>query len=299
MEIELSVRNLVKVAPVLFLLMWSSGAIFVKLGLENGSVWSFLALRACGALLVITVASSVLLPREIRETLSVSKSLIVKSMVAGLLLQVAYQSFFFLAIDHDLAPGTLAIILGLQPILTPIFAREIIGIRGYLSLAVGFAGLSLVVYGAKDVSAMSVSGVLFAFASVLAITMGSVYQKHLNIHPIASAIYQYTAASIVFLIIIAFQGWNVVWTAQFAFCVAWMVCVVSVGAVLLLFHMLSNEAASKVGVLFYLVPIFTMAFDYVVFGTVVTGFTIIGVLIVISAILMFQRSQNRRGHEVV
>jgi drug/metabolite transporter (DMT)-like permease len=44
-----------RLAPILFLLMWSSGAIFVKMGLENASVWSFLTLRATGAFLLMGV----------------------------------------------------------------------------------------------------------------------------------------------------------------------------------------------------------------------------------------------------
>jgi len=47
--------NLEKMAPILFLLMWSSGAIFVKLGLQDASVWSFLTLRATGAFVIITL----------------------------------------------------------------------------------------------------------------------------------------------------------------------------------------------------------------------------------------------------
>lgn len=39
------------IAPVLFLVMWSSGAVIVKLGLQFSSQWSFLALRALISLL--------------------------------------------------------------------------------------------------------------------------------------------------------------------------------------------------------------------------------------------------------
>ena len=40
------------IAPVLFLVMWSSGAVIVKFGLQYSTHWSFLALRAVISLCV-------------------------------------------------------------------------------------------------------------------------------------------------------------------------------------------------------------------------------------------------------
>lgn len=277
-----------RLAPVLFLFMWSSGAIFVKLGLESASVWSFLALRAGGALLLILLIGSIFFPRPFYRLLLIPKKLILRSLLLGLLLQVAYQSFFFLSIDHHLAPGMLALILGLQPLVTPLFARERIGRREYGVLALGFCGLALAVYGAKDTTTLTVTGVVFGLLAMLAMSTGTAYQKRLAIHPLASAVYQYGASASYFFILVSIQGWQVQLNPPFLLALGWMICMVSVGAVLLLLYMLTKETASKVAVLFYLVPIFTIIFDYCVFGTKITLLTMIGALLVLISIRFYR-----------
>ena len=104
-----------RLAPILFLLMWSSGAIFVKMGLENASVWSFLTLRATGAFLLMGV---IYLCFKINSKTKLTPSILARVVVTGLLLQVFYQAFYFLSIRYELSPGLVSIVLGLQPIMT-------------------------------------------------------------------------------------------------------------------------------------------------------------------------------------
>jgi drug/metabolite transporter (DMT)-like permease len=279
-------------APIAFLLMWSSGSIFVKLGLASASVWSFLAIRASGALILLVVFCAVWYRRQFVSVLCIDKRQCMQALTLGLLLQGTYQGFFFLAIADGLAPGTLALILGLQPLLTPLIARERLPFRAYALLALGFAGLVLAIYGARGVGAITPVGVACGLASVLSMTVGSVYQQRLHIHPLPSAIYQNVASSVAFAVIVAIVGWHVQVTPSFILASAWMICVVSVGALLLLLYLLSTESASSVGVLFYLIPIVTMVFDYLVFGTNVSAVTGVGAALVLSSVWLYRR----QGH---
>lgn len=282
--------------PLLFLLMWSSGAIFVKLGLQEATVWTFLAVRAVGTLLVLGVICAAVYRRRFVELLAIAPSLALKIMGIGLLLQAAYQSFFFLAIEHALSPGVLSIILGLQPILTPVFAREKIGLRGYALLLLGFVGLGIAVLGAKEMSNISMLGVGFGLASTIAISAGSVLQKKLISHPLTSALYQNLSASVVFVGVLAIVGWHANLNTQFVLSATWMITIVSTGAVLLLFYMLANDAASKVSVLFYLVPVITMTLDYWVFGNKVSVLTLFGALLVVTAIWAYRHFADVQVH---
>ncbi|WP_313741444.1 DMT family transporter [Pseudomonas sp.] len=282
-------------APLLFLLMWSSGAIFVKLGLEDASVSVFLTVRAIGATLALGVVCAVIVQRtNMRTLLVLPRPLLLRAMVIGLLIQVGYQAAYFLALDHQLTPGVLAIILGLQPILTPALARERLERASCCYLGLGLAGLIIAILGAREVGAVTAIGVLFGLVSVLAISAGSVMQKRSVIHPIASAFYQTLTASCVFVLALPFTQLALNVTPQFLVAATWMILIVSTCAVLLLFYMLSRKAASQVGVLFYLVPVVTVVLDYIVFGNTISWVTLFGALVIVVAVRRFSQVHCRK-----
>ncbi|MCE0494754.1 DMT family transporter [Vibrio salinus] len=200
--------SLEKIAPLLFLFMWSSGAFFVKTGLEFSSVWSFLALRSLGSFCLVL---SILFFSDIRTNLkhSLSRNDILMLCLNGLLFQVLYQSFYFLSIHYALAIGLVALILGIQPLITPLFSREKITIKALILLVIAFVGLFISLFGSKDFSSFNWTGLLFAFLAVLSITLGSTYQKKIDVHPAISALVQNAFASIIFLIISLCNGWHV------------------------------------------------------------------------------------------
>lgn len=82
-------------APLLFLIMWSSGAIFVKLGLMSSSVWTFLAIRATGAMFVLAVVLAIALPSDFRAAMTLPRQTILRAVLIGLLLQAGYQATYF------------------------------------------------------------------------------------------------------------------------------------------------------------------------------------------------------------
>lgn len=285
-----------RLAPILFLLMWSSGAIFVKMGLENASVWSFLTLRATGAFLLMGV---IYLCFKINSKTKLTPSILARVVVTGLLLQVFYQAFYFLSIRYELSPGLVSIVLGLQPIMTILFGGDKTSPYKLLILLIGFSGLGLAIFGAKDVSQVTPLGVSFAILSVMAISIGSLFQKTIPMTPLESGMLQNGCASIVFVATSLIIGWHVNWSPNFVFSLSWMIVVVSTGAVLLLFYMIQRNSASKVSVLFYLVPILTMFFDFIIFDTEITTTTIMGALIVIASIKLFSLPSRRTSEKML
>ncbi len=237
--------NLARLAPLLFLAMWSSGALFVKAGLQDSSVLSFLLVRSLGALLVMAVLLATLLPAEIRCLFSMPRSSWIRLLLVGLLLQVLYQGCFFASIAHDLSPGMLAIVLGCQPLLTPVFALERIGGKGYLVLLIGFVGLLIAVTGGGTVDVVTIPGLIFAGLSVLAMTLGTILQKHTNVNVMSSVLVQYCLSSLIFAFGVGLYGFDAKLTPQFIFSALWMIVVVSVGAVLLLVYMLKGVQSKQ------------------------------------------------------
>lgn len=277
------------VAPMLFLVMWSSGAIFVKLGLMSSSVWTFLAVRSIGATLVLSVVLLVAFRSDFRAALALPGRTVLWAISVGLLLQAGYQGAYFLAIAHGLSPSTLTIILGAQPLLTPWIARERVPWRGMVLLLAAFLGLVLAVVGTRAVGDGSVSGVGFGVIALLAITVGTALQKQIGVAVARSIVWQYIGSALVFGTVVAVTGWRATLDVGFLISAAWMILVVSVGANVLLLYLLSRHQASKIGVVFYFVPIVTMIGEHYIYGTPQSAETVIGAAILVLSSLAFAR----------
>lgn len=286
----MSSNILEKTAPLLFLIMWSSGAFFVKIGLNFSSVWSFLALRSIGSFILI-LCLMYFISEKNKPDHTLNKNQIIMLSLNGLLLQVFYQSFYFLSIHNALAVGLVALVLGMQPLLTPMFSKESMTMKGSLLLVIAFIGLFISLYGSKDFSSFNWIGLLFALLAVLSITLGSTYQKRINAHPIYSALIQNAIASIIFILISFKTGWDIEWTPTFITSVLWMVIVVSTGALLLLFYMISKGSVNKVSSLFYFVPVITMFFDYLIFQTPMPFLTVFGSCIIVISVIIYTKTQ--------
>ena len=75
---------------------------------------------------------------------------------------------------------------------------------------------------------------------------------------------------------------------------AWLVLVLSIGAVMLLLTMVRHGAVSKVATLFYLVPPTTAGFAWLLFGETLTVVQVLGTAAVVAAVLVATRAPRRR-----
>ncbi|SDI08412.1 DMT family transporter [Pseudomonas abietaniphila] len=287
-----AMRLIERCSPVLFLMIWSSGTIFVKLGLEYASVSVFLTIRSVGATVALFVALTLITNTgEVWKKLYLTKSLLFQTVLTGLLLQAGYQSAFFLALYYNLSPGSLSIVLGTQPILTSLFAGEKLRLTGYLFLALGIFGLTISIIGAREIGSITSMGIIFGTISVIAISLGSAMQKKLKTDTVASAFYQSLSASLVFLIALPLTNIKLTITPEFILSATWMIVMVSTLGVLLMFYLLKYNSASNVGILFYVVPILTITLDYLIFDNGVTWTTVAGGLVVLGAVWGFRQTE--------
>jgi drug/metabolite transporter (DMT)-like permease len=97
-----------------FVLLWSSGAIFSRLALAHAAPFTVLLLRFALALVALLVLASW------RRRLWPATGTRLYVALTGLVLVGGYSSFYLLSLDHGITPGVLATILGAQPILTPL-----------------------------------------------------------------------------------------------------------------------------------------------------------------------------------
>jgi len=253
-------------APALFVLLWASGFIGAKLGLPYAEPMTFLTVRM--ALVVALLGLIALATRPPWPTPAGAAH----SAVVGLLVHGCYLGGVFVAIDHRLPAGLAALVVSLQPILTATIANRLLGervvARQWLGLALGIVGVYLVVHGSTEGEAPPIAW-LAATVGLVGITIGTLYQKHFcrGIDWRGGFICQYAACGLLFgLGALAFETRQVQWTGEFLIALAWLVFVLSFGAIWLLYFLIERRAATRVVSLFYLTPPFTALMAYALFG---------------------------------
>ncbi|MGH8773572.1 MAG: DMT family transporter, partial [Burkholderiales bacterium] len=210
---------------------------------------------------------------------------------AGLLLHAGYLAGVFVAIDQGVPAGIVALIAGLQPLLTSAVAfpllGEKVGGRQWLGLFLGLIGVVLVV--GDKLAPTGAGGIGFAFFALLSFTAGTLYQKRYcgNMDLGTGSFIQFTT-SMVALAVLAplFESLHVEWNGEFVFALAWLVLVLSLGAISLLLLLIRAGEAFRVASLLYLVPPVTALIAFAAFGEKLGGLTLLGMLISAAAVAL-------------
>lgn len=245
-----------KAAPALFLVLWSSGFVVLKVGLAYADPLTFLALRyAC----VVLILAPPLL--ALRPPLPTRASAWGHLAMVGLLLQAGYFCFTYLSLKQGMSAGGVALITSLQPILigllAPALAHERVDARRWAGLALGVAGAALVIVAKASIDVLAPLGLAFAVGALLCLTGGTLYEKRFGtqIHPVASNFVQYgvglaVSAPLAFWL----EPMRIEWTGPLLGSLAYLVVGNSLVAITLLLAMIRHGEASRVSALFFLVP---------------------------------------------
>ncbi|WP_142850773.1 DMT family transporter [Telmatospirillum sp. J64-1] len=280
-----------RIAPALFVILWSTGFIGAKYGLPYAEPLTFLLLRF---LLVVALMAPLALllrapwprrPAEIGHT-----------AIAGLLVHAGYLSGIFAAIAMGLPAGLAALVAGLQPLLTAIAAGWLLGetvrLRQWGGLGLGLAGVVMVVWNKIDLGT-DLSGLPLAVFALFSITAGTLYQKRFcsAMDLRSGTVVQYGAAALALAVLIPFfETMEVAWTGEFIFALGWLVIVLSVGAITLLYRLIRSGSASKVASLFYLVPPVTAVMAWALFGEALTGLALAGMAVTAAGVILASRT---------
>ncbi len=254
-------------APGVFVILWASGFIGAKLGLPYAEPFTFLTLRMIILVAVLTVIA--LVTRPLWPTLDG----IGHSIVTGLLVHGSYLGGVYIAIDRKLPAGLTALVVGLQPLLTSTIANRFLGerviARQWIGLALGVLGVYLVVADRTVAGQATTLGWAAAVFALIGITLGTLYQKRFGggIDWRAALLIQYASAGTLFVLCaLAFETRTIVWSPEFVFALAWLVFVMSLGAVWLLYYLIRQSAATRVSSLFYLTPPVTALMAWLMFN---------------------------------
>ena len=280
----------IRAAPLLFVLLWSTGFIGAKLGLPHAEPLTFLAIRFSLVMVLMTLLALAMRapwPRDARQWFHIG--------VTGLLVHAVYIGGVFVSISKGLPAGVTSLVVGIQPLLTAVAAgwvlKEAVLARQWLGLSLGFVGVALVVSG-KLGTAYGLDALWPSLAALLAITVGTLYQKRFCPHFDwrTGSVAQFLPTAVATSVAAGLsESLHVEWAPNFIFALAWLVLVLSVGAVSLLNMLIRRGSAVNLASLFYLVPPSTALIAWLLFDERLTGLALVGMALAVWGVYLARK----------
>jgi drug/metabolite transporter (DMT)-like permease len=260
-----------RLAPLLFVLLWSGGFTAVKLALPHAEPLTLQVLRY--ALVLAALAPVALLRRPAWPRGAALRHL----LWMGLILQFGYFAATNLAQAHGISPAGLALAIALQPILVALLAHRVTGDpapgpRVWLGLCCGLAGCALAILSGGAVTARGWPGPLFAVLALATLTAGALLERRGGQagDPVAANLILYAVGlAATFPVAWASETMRVDWAPELWAGLAYLVLANSLLAISLLFWMLRRGEAARVSSLFFLVPPMAALIAWVVLGVAV------------------------------
>ncbi len=281
-----------RLMPGTFVVLWASGFIGGKLGLLYAEPATFLLLR-----FALVVALMLPLALLWRAPWPATRRQVAHIGVAGVLIQACYLGGVFAAIHHGISAGLIALIVGLQPVLTAFVAAPLLGERvsprQWAGLLLGLAGIALVVMQNTNLSGVTPVSAGFALLALAGITMGTMYQKRFcgTFDLRAGSVIQFVAAGIALApFALMFETREVKWSPALLFALGWLVLVLSIGAISLLALLIRRDAVTKVVSLMYLTPPVTAVMAWLVFGETLSIQALLGLGLAAAGVAMVVRN---------
>jgi len=288
----------VAVMPAVFVLIWSTGFVVARLGMPHAPPMAFLAWRfalsiAClGAWIVLARAPW---PQQRAQWLHLA--------VTGVLMQAGYLGGVWSAVKAGTGAGTVALIVGLQPVLTALWVDAVaapggerVERRQWLGLALGFAGLALVVSDRLESGEITAYNAGLAVLALACITVGTLYQKrHVQPCDVRSAgVVQLGASLLVVLPLAWLENGSMQWGAELTAAMAWSVLVLTLGGSSLLYLLIQRGAATQVTSLLYLVPPCTALMAWLLFREPLGAHVLAGLALTAAGVALVARKARDR-----
>lgn len=258
-----------RLIPALFVFLWATGFIGARYAMPWMEPFAFLVGRFVLAFILIGAIAIFL------GAARISLRDVAFAIVAGMLMHGLYLGGVFWAIRHGMPAGLSALIVGLQPLITAIFAGTLLGEtilpRHWIGLVTGFAGVLIVLSPKLGDLGSGVDWATLAacIVAVVGMSAGTIWQKRYlaGSNLLAGTCWQYVGGTLIILpLSLALESGEFTLNGELVFAMLWLVLVLSIGAIVLLMIMIRDGEMSKVASLFYLVPAVTALIAWILFG---------------------------------
>jgi drug/metabolite transporter (DMT)-like permease len=292
-------NGLTRAMPWVFVLIWSTGFIVARYGMPHAPPLAFLSLRyalsvLCFGVWIALVRAPWPRPRSQWWHLSVT----------GVLMHAGYLGGVWAAVKAGIGAGTVALLVGLQPLLTAVWLtarsdggglRHAVGARQWLGLLLGLVGLALVVWRKLGVGEVTGVNLALAIFALVCITAGTLYQKRFvaggDVRTANTV--QLIAALLASLPLALVEPGAIDWHPQVIGALAWSVLALTLGGSSLLYLLIQRGAATEVTSLLYLVPPCTALMAWLLFGESFTLTMLVGMALTVIGVALVVRRSHR------
>lgn len=271
-----------------FVSVWGSGFIATKIGLQHAAPFTFLTLRFAFGLLCLVPIVLIVRPRW-----PAHRGEFGHILVAGLLMHAVHLSGSHYTQYLGMSAGITAVLLSIQPLLTAVIAgrwmSERLSARQWAGIAVGLAGVTLIVWHKIDVREATLGALIAVTVALAGVTGGTLYQRAFcpAVDLRAAALIQF-AGTFVVLAPLAWlvEGAAVRWSWSLAGAIVFLVIGASILAVNAFHTLMRRGQATRVTSLIYLTPIFAVVPELVLFGVVPSAISLAGIVVTCLGVAM-------------
>jgi drug/metabolite transporter (DMT)-like permease len=282
------------VAPLLFVLIWSTGFLVGRGVSSHADPFWFLTLRficVSSVFAVLAWWARAAWPRGLRR--------IGLQLLAGALMSGLYLGPSWWAMGQGLPSGVMALIGALQPLFTALIAVAVLGQRlsgwTWVGLALGFGGVGLVLQpalAASSMQALSWPVVLVGVGSILSLTVGAMVQRSpwaAGDLRSASAVQNLGAAMMLLAmaLVLGAPRWDnspILWGY-----LAYAVVALSLGGATLLMWLMRHGEATRTAALLLAVPPLSALQAWWVFGETLSPLQLVGFVLTIAGVALARR----------
>jgi EamA-like transporter family. len=289
---------LVRAMPAVFVVIWSTGFIVARYGMPHAPPMKFLAMRYALSVLAFLAWAGLA-----RAAWPRGRTQWAHLALTGVLMHGIYLGGVWAAVKAGMGAGLAALLVGLQPVLTAIWISGrggTVAVRQWAGLALGLAGLVLVVWEKLGLGEVSALNLLYTLIALLGITVGTLYQKHF-VAPCdvrTANLVQLAAALAVTAPLALLETERMAWVlpggglnGELAGAIAWSVLGLTLGGSSLLYLLIQKGAATSVTSLMYLVPPTTAVMAWVLFSEPLSIAVVAGLALTAAGVSLVVRTR--------
>lgn len=280
-----------------FVAVWGSGYIATKIGLQYAAPFTFLSLRYIfGLLLLVPIVLF------FRVQWPGSRAQWAHLAVAGLLMHAVQLGGSHYAQYLGMSAGVIALIASTQPVFTALiasrFLHERLLPRQWLGIALGLAGVVLVVWHKIDIREVTLASLVASVIALAGVTAATLYQRSFSPKADlkAAAVIQFGASLLVLApLATALEGFRVAWDWPLLASIAFLVILASLLGVSVLHILMRHGEAARVSSMLYLPPVFAVALEYALFGVLPSGLAFGGIALACAGVALTVWSKRWRS----
>lgn len=297
------------VLSCLFVLLWSSGWVGSKFGLDYSGPFTFLTIRYTLVVIILSLLLAFL--STVKPLTKLSPTELLFHALVGLLSHGIYLGTSVTAMTYGASAGLVAFLSAMQPLFTTLCAGIILHESAERASRMQWFGIGLGVLAIYITLATNLNGnssviaYLLLLASVCAISIATLVDRKITLRRkklghspshLIQIIWVHCLSALLFFSVVGWflEGFKATWNTEYLLTIVYMAVIVSIGSYGLMYRLLRRMTAVNVSSLIYLTPPTTVLLAWFSLGETLTPNGIAG--LAIGGIAVAVVLKNGRGH---